>query len=278
MMQPPLSCSEAAAKQVQAYRGRHVPTTWAASAKMTPEEKAALSNWKETKDAASKEVASSMAHLYSQSKVRQSAEAKYLFIESLASTLLRADNFDLQWAEYNSQAVICTLAMRVRAAQAAEDNINDEGDTMARTEGAKLGFRPSDLDTAAASDRGSLPVAEGAGSESSPDSSSSSSTIDDMPSENETARLAAEIEVCDRTWAGFARTQKTGPVHLSERIDEKPDIDAEDKYPLLCGKRIFKRNAEHGSVLELRSHFGRRIWCEQCRVRAPARLSAIFIK
>ena len=148
---------------------------------------------------------------------------------------------------------------------------------MARTEGAELGFRPSDLGALSSERPGALPEVPEC-SESSPDSSSSSSTVDELPSENETDRLAATIEVCSRTWACFAKTQRQGPVHLSERIDDKPDTDTDEKYPLLRGKRIFKRNTEQGSVLELRNHFGRRTWCEQCKVRAPQRMSVIFFK
>jgi len=261
MMLPELSLTEEAARQVQAYRGRHVPTTWAPSAKMDPDERAALSNWKDIKDDKAKEVTLSMGHLYSQSKVWQSAVAKFLFIESLADTIEVVNNYNLTWAQYAEKAVPVDSSLRTRAAAAAADVVTDEGDTEARKLGAQMLMKPSDT----------LEDNEQPTDSSSSDSSSSSE------SEGAQELLHRKLNTGSTHYACYSTGFNGSPVHLCGPSTESPIPDSQQKFRMLCPARIFSKNAEFGIILEIKLSMGARRWCDKCRLKAPDSVSSLVL-
>ena len=160
--------------------------------------------------------------------------------------------------------------MRAEAAACAEDVKTDEGDTLARISGAKLLAKPSDIQGA-----GPRAPAEAA-SESSEDSSCSSGSEEDIPTK-EALSFADQVSALSAIWASYTHTQKRGPVHLTSSVTAAPTEDSDHKLSMLCGKRIFSKNAECDTVLNLRHSIGLRPWCDRCRAKADASVAkAVF--
>jgi hypothetical protein len=207
-----------------------------------------------------------MQMLYDQSKVVQQCTSKYQCILAMKHAAEKADDYNKLWSEYTA-VVPKGENYEAEAKSFSIGLLPAEGESLARQEGAKLTFTPSDI---LKTKKGSVSdISTRADSDSDDASSSCVSSLGEAPDKDE-AEMMLKIEQARGVAMVYSRCQRPGLVHIRD-----PDRDTLWGRKARCGSLIHIKNAELTSAWEASRDMGALDWCPKCRLVWPKGLSDV---
>ena len=258
----------ASALEVSTYDARRLLPTIGGLLHFSPEERAALGNWRDhTADPVVRKAAANMGVHYDASVLIQTAQAKSMAIEAVRIACSKVGSFEIPFDELPLSLPALASLNTAKAEAGLGIRITKEVEPSRPPSGSSRVFPVKPL---AAQEKSDL-----SGSQSS--SSESESVTDAPPSDSELSQADAEsyIEVCaayqTNLWVVPVASAKGKEVGIHSVLDETPEA-----YVTECGKKVglsAERLTGWGNVL-----LSPNSWCRNCRSKLPLVLRSSLVE